>query len=79
MRLHVVRTIFAVTTPKRHERNSTIAPQKWHSDFRSEHPFEMQMDFLGGGDRYKIVYTDVAVKSRCVAEFAYIACIINTL
>jgi hypothetical protein len=26
-------------------------------------------EMLGGGDRYKIVYTDVAVKSRCVGKW----------
>jgi hypothetical protein len=33
----------------------------------------MQMDFLGGGDRYKIIDTFVAEKSRCVAGIGNIA------
>ena len=35
--------------------------------------------FLGGGDSYKIDYSIVAVKSRCVAEIVKIAFIINKL
>jgi hypothetical protein len=37
------------------------------------------LGFLESGDRYKIDYSGVAVKSRCVAEIVNIACNINTL
>jgi len=33
-----------------------------------ESQIENPADFLGGGDRYKIDYSAVAAKSRCVAE-----------
>jgi len=35
--------------------------------------------FLGGGDSYKIDYSGVAAKSRCVAGIVNITCIINRL
>jgi hypothetical protein len=40
---------------------------------------EPQRVFLGGGDRYKIDYSAVAVKSRCAAEVANKALNINIL
>ncbi len=41
--------------------------------------FGMPPAFAGGGDRYKIDYSAVAAKSRCVAGNVNIACIINSL
>jgi hypothetical protein len=39
----------------------------------------LPQEMLGGGHRYKIDYSGVAVKSRCVAQIVNIACIINTI
>jgi hypothetical protein len=38
-----------------------------------EDQFANPLEMLGGGDRYKIDYSDVAVKSRCVAGNGNIA------
>ena len=40
---------------------------------RVEIPLKHPLNLLGGGDRYKIVYSDVAEKSRCVAGTGRIA------
>jgi len=39
----------------------------------------VKFEVLGGNDSYKIDYSAVAVKSRCVAGNVNIACIINNL
>ena len=44
-----------------------------------EMPVEIREELRGSVHRYKIDYSGVAVKSRCVAEMVNIACIINTL
>jgi hypothetical protein len=38
-----------------------------------ETQFGILLIYLGGGDRYKIIDTSVAVKSRCVAGIVRIA------
>jgi len=48
----------------------------WNADVKFP-MFDLLLIFLGGFHRYKIDYSDVAVKSRCVAEIVNIACIIN--
>ena len=48
------------------------------SDLRKNR-FGILLIFLEGGDRYKIDYSAVAAKSRCVPEMVNIACIINKL
>jgi hypothetical protein len=44
-----------------------------------ENQFGIARIFLGGADSYKIDYSAVTVKSRCVAEIANIVFIINDL
>ena len=44
-----------------------------------EMPLEIREEFRGGVHSYKIDYSDVAAKSRCVTGIVNIACIINTL
>ena len=54
-------------------RNTADRPQEKFEDSSVEHQFANSKEMLGGGDRYKIDYTRVAVKSRCVAGIGYIA------
>jgi hypothetical protein len=45
-------------------------PEETQDDLLAENQFGIPRIYLGGADRYKIVYSDVAVKSRCVAGMA---------
>jgi hypothetical protein len=44
-----------------------------------ENSLDFRLVLLGGADRYKIDYSGVEEKCRCVAEIVNIVCIINSL
>jgi len=58
---------------------SMLSSRKYIAISTVETPLTHPLHLLGGDDRYKIDYSAVAVKSRCVTEIVNIACIINTL
>ena len=69
-----------VTNREGFQRESAIAISRTTQlELHVEIPLKHPLNLLRGGDSYKIDYSDVAVKSRCVAEMVNIACIINNL
>jgi hypothetical protein len=63
-----------ITNREGFQRESAIAISRTTQlELHVEIPLKHSLNLLRGDDSYKIDYSDVAVKSRCVAEAGHIA------